>query len=142
MKTVLTYGTYDMLHVGHLKLLQRARLLGDRLIVGLSTDEFNATKGKHCVIPYEDRKLLVESLRYVDLVIPESRWEQKAEDIKSHAVDIFCMGSDWEGRFDSLREHCQVQYLPRTANISTTILKHRVRAGVNPTPAPAMHANG
>lgn len=138
MTTVLTYGTYDMLHVGHIKLLQRARMLGDRLVVGLSTDEFNATKGKRCVIPYADRKLLLESLRVVDQVIPERCWEQKVGDVQHHDVDRFCMGSDWEGHFDFLEDHCEVIYLPRTANISTTLLKRRVRQGLGAVEAAAV----
>lgn len=122
-KTVLTYGTYDLLHKGHILLLERARELGDRLIVGLSTDEFNRVKNKECVYPYEDRFVIVSAIRYVDLVIPEERWEQKVEDIERYEVDVLVMGDDWEGKFDSLREHCEVVYLPRTPGISTTQIK-------------------
>lgn len=120
MKTVITYGTYDLLHKGHVLLLQRARALGDRLIVGLSTDEFNALKGKRCFYTYEERELILNSIRYVDLVIPEENWEQKAGDIQTHSVDVFVMGDDWMGTFDHLGRYCEVVYLPRTENISTT----------------------
>jgi len=122
-KTVLTYGTYDLLHKGHILLLERARELGDRLIVGLSTDEFNRVKKKECVYPYEDRFVIVSAIKYVDLVIPEERWEQKIEDIKRYGVDVLVMGDDWEGEFDSLREYCEVVYLPRSPGISTTQIK-------------------
>jgi glycerol-3-phosphate cytidylyltransferase len=104
-------------------LLERAKQLGDYLIVGLSTDDFNRTKNKNCVYPYEERFLIVSAIRYVDKVIPEERWEQKVEDIKRYEVDVLVMGNDWEGRFDSLREYCEVVYLPRTPGISTTEIK-------------------
>ncbi len=121
MRRVITYGTYDLLHYGHINLLRRARALGDYLIVALSTDEFNEQmKHKICVQSYDERKLILESLRYVDLVIPENNWEQKSEDIQLYKVDIFVMGSDWSGKFDYLEELCHVQYLPRTEGISTT----------------------
>lgn len=129
MTTVLTYGTFDLLHVGHTNILQRARDLGDRLIVGVSTDEFCREKGKTPVIPFEDRARLVAALRAVDRVIPETRWEQKALDVIEHRVDVFVMGDDWEGKFDFLRDLCDVVYLPRTADISTTILKKHLREG-------------
>jgi len=122
-KTVLTYGTFDLLHYGHLEILRRASLLGDKLIVGISTDEFNELKGKTCVLPYEKRKELLESLDYVDKVIPEDNWEQKVSDVKENDVDIFVMGSDWEGKFDELKTYCKVIYFPRTKGISTTKLK-------------------
>lgn len=122
-KTVLTYGTYDLLHYGHLEILRRAKELGDELIVGLSTDEFNQVKGKKCVFPYEKRKEFLQSLSYVDLVIPESTWEQKVQDVKNYEVDIFVMGHDWTGKFDFLSEYCDVHYFKRTAGISTTKLK-------------------
>jgi glycerol-3-phosphate cytidylyltransferase len=121
--TVLTYGTFDLLHFGHLEILRRTRALGDRVIVGLSTDEFNQVKGKKCIMPFEKRKHLLEILSYVDLVIPENNWEQKAEDVKNYDVDIFVMGDDWKGKFDFLEEYCHVRYLPRTKGISTTKLK-------------------
>jgi len=119
-KTVLTYGTFDLFHIGHLNLLKRARELGDRLVVAVSTDEFNAVKGKRALIPFEHRKAIVEAVRYVDLVIPETAWEQKVEDIRTHAVDVFVMGDDWRGRFDFLEPHCEVVYLSRTRHVSST----------------------
>lgn len=125
MKIVLTYGTYDLLHVGHINLLKRAKALGDYLIVGLSTDAFNSLKHKEAFLPYEHRKYLLEAIRYVDQVIPEENWEQKLEDIKKHKVDIFTMGNDWEGKFDFLKDYCEVVYLKRTPNISTTLLKEK-----------------
>ncbi|MDP9665680.1 UNVERIFIED_ORG: glycerol-3-phosphate cytidylyltransferase [Pseudomonas cremoricolorata] len=120
---VLTYGTFDMFHIGHLRLLQRLRQMGDRLIVGVSTDEFNDLKGKKTLIPYEQRAEIVAALSVVDLVIPETHWEQKVEDITANKVTIFAMGDDWTGKFDFLNEHCEVRYLPRTSDISTTKLK-------------------
>lgn len=123
MKRVLTYGTYDLLHVGHINLLKRARELGDYLIVGLSSDEFNQIKSKKAYHSYNDRKLIIESLRFVDKVIPEYRWEQKIDDVVRNKVDIFVMGDDWTGKFDFLSEYCQVIYLPRTIGISTTKIK-------------------
>jgi len=121
--TVLTYGTFDLFHVGHLSLLERLSEVGDRLIVGVSTDEFNALKGKKTVIPFGDRCRIVAGLRCVDLVIPENSWEQKVSDIQKHRVSIFGMGEDWTGKFDELREHCDVVYLPRTPGVSTTTVK-------------------
>lgn len=123
MKRVITYGTYDLLHYGHIRLLRRAKELGDYLIVALSTDEFNELKGKKAYHSYETRKQMLEAIRYVDLVIPEENWEQKVNDIKKYEVDIFTMGSDWEGKFDFLKEYCEVVYLPRTEGISTTKIK-------------------
>jgi glycerol-3-phosphate cytidylyltransferase len=123
MKRVLTYGTYDMLHIGHIHLLRRAKELGDHLIVGISTDEFNNLKGKASFHPYRDRKIITEAIKYVDEVIPETNWDQKISDIKNHNVDIFVMGDDWEGKFDFLKEYCEVVYLPRTEGVSTTLLK-------------------
>ena len=122
-KVVITYGTFDLFHIGHLNLLKRAKSLGDYLIVGVSTDEFNEIKGKKSVFPYEHRAEIVRSIKYVDLVIPEKSWEQKIEDIKKYKVDIFVIGDDWKGRFDYLKEYCEVIYLPRTRGISTTELK-------------------
>ena len=122
-KTVLTYGTFDLLHYGHLEILKRASLLGDKLIVGISTDKFNELKGKKCVLPYKKRKQLLESLDYVDKVIPEDNWDQKETDIKDNNVDVFVMGNDWDGKFDDLNKYCKVIYLPRTKGISTTKLK-------------------
>jgi glycerol-3-phosphate cytidylyltransferase len=123
MKRVLTYGTFDLLHYGHINLLRRAKQLGDYLIVGLSTDNFNSIKGKKSYFSYEDRKVLLESIRYVDLVIPEENWEQKIKDVIDYKVDIFVMGDDWTGKFDFLKEYCEVIYLPRTPEISTTKIK-------------------
>lgn len=130
MRTVLTYGTFDLLHIGHINLLRRARELGDRLIVALSTDEFNlAEKNKVCVNTYADRKVILESLRFVDLVIPEENWEQKVTDVATHKVDVFTIGDDWQGHFDFLKDQCEVVYLPRTANISTTEIKQNIATG-------------
>lgn len=124
MKKVITYGTYDLLHYGHINLLRRAKALGDYLIVALSTDEFNwAQKRKKCYFPYDQRKQLLEAIRYVDLVIPENDWKQKVSDVQEFRVDTFVMGSDWEGKFDFLKPYCDVQYLPRTPEISTTQIK-------------------
>ena len=123
MKKVITYGTFDLLHYGHINLLRRAKEMGDYLIVALSTDQFNAEKGKTCYFPYEKRKMLLETIRYVDLVIPETCWEQKAEDVKEFKVDVFVMGDDWKGKFDFLSDLCQVVYLPRTPEISTSKIK-------------------
>jgi glycerol-3-phosphate cytidylyltransferase len=122
-KTVLTYGTFDLLHYGHLEILRRASLLGDKLIVGVSTDKFNEIKGKTCVLPYQKRKELIESLDYVDKVIPENNWDQKVTDIQDNNIDIFVMGDDWEGKFDELKDFCEVIYLPRTKGISSTKLR-------------------
>lgn len=123
MKKVLTYGTYDLLHWGHINLLKRARDLGDYLIVALSTDEFNAIKNKRAYYSYENRKLILESIRYVDKVIPEKSWDQKIDDVQKHDVDVFVMGDDWRGKFDFLKDYCEVIYLPRTVGISTTQIK-------------------
>lgn len=124
MKKVITYGTFDLLHYGHVNLLERAKKLGDYLIVVLSSDEFNwEEKQKKCYFTYEERKRLLEAIRYVDLVIPENCWEQKISDVKEYKVDTFVMGDDWEGKFDFLKEYCEVVYLPRTPEISTTQIK-------------------
>ncbi len=123
MKTILTYGTFDLFHIGHLRLLERARALGDRLVVGVSTDKFNEIKGKKTLIPFEHRSAIVAGIRYVDLVIPEKNWEQKIVDIEKHQVDIFVMGDDWKGKFDELEKFCKVIYLERTEKISTTQFK-------------------
>lgn len=126
-KTVITYGTFDMFHIGHLNLLKRVKGLGDRLVVGVSTDEFNALKGKKTLIPYEQRRQIVESIRGVDLVIPETDWEQKVRDIRKYEVSVFAMGNDWAGKFDHLKEECEVVYLERTDGISTTELKQSLK---------------
>ncbi len=126
MKRVITYGTFDLLHYGHINLLRRARALGDYLIVALSTDEFNRVqKNKVCYFSYEERRMLLESIRYVDLVIPEENWDQKRTDVHLYQVDTFVMGDDWTGKFDFLKdEGCEVVYLPRTPEISTTQIKN------------------
>lgn len=127
MKRIITYGTYDLLHYGHINLLRRAKALGDYLIVALSTDEFNwNSKQKKCYFTYEKRKQLLESIRYVDLVIPEECWEQKTEDVKLYQVDTFVMGDDWAGKFDFLKPLCEVVYLERTPEISTTQIKEEL----------------
>lgn len=123
MKKIITYGTFDLLHYGHINLLKRAKELGDYLIVAISTNEFNEIKGKRCYFPYEERKKLVESIRYVDLVIPEKDWEQKVSDVKEYKVDTFVIGDDWVGEFDYLKDYCEVVYLDRTPEISTTKIK-------------------
>lgn len=125
MKRVLTYGTFDLLHYGHIRILKRAKELGDYLVVGLSTDEFNATKGKKAYHSYETRKKMLEAIRYVDLVIPEKNWEQKVQDIKDYKIDVVVMGDDWAGsdKFDYLKEHCEVVFLERTPGVSTTMIK-------------------
>jgi len=128
MKTVITYGTFDMFHVGHLRILERAKTFGDRLIVGVSTDEFNDLKGKKTLIPFEDRAEIVASLSCVDGVIAEKSWDQKHHDIKTWNVDVFVMGDDWAGKFDEYKTSCQVFYLPRTEGISTTMLKTEIRS--------------
>lgn len=124
MRRVLTYGTYDLMHYGHIRLLKRAKQHGDYLIVAVSTDEFNAIKGKKAYHDYETRKKMLEAIRYVDLVIPENGWDQKLEDVLEYKVDVFCMGDDWEGKFDHLKGHCEVEYLPRTEGISTSKIKN------------------
>ncbi len=123
MKTVITYGTFDILHYGHISLLRRARELGDRLVVGLSSDEFNAGKHKSSLLNYANRKAVLEAIRYVDEVFPETTWEQKVADINRYAASIFVMGDDWVGKFDFLSQYCDVVYLSRTEGISTTEIK-------------------
>lgn len=127
---VLTYGTFDLLHWGHIRLLKRAREQGDYLIVALSTDTFNEGKGKRTYHPYETRKAMLEAIRYVDLVIPEETWEQKTRDVEQYHVDTVVMGSDWEGsdRFEYLKKHCDVVYLSRTEGISTSQIKEDLGA--------------
>ena len=121
--TIITYGTFDMFHIGHLKLLQRLKGMSDHLIVAVSTDEFNKGKGKSTLIPYDQRAEIVANISCVDKVIPEKNWDQKITDIKNYGIDIFAIGDDWKGEFDFLKEHCEVVYLPRTSDISTTQLK-------------------
>ncbi|MFB4474803.1 glycerol-3-phosphate cytidylyltransferase [Oceanobacillus caeni] len=123
MKKVITYGTFDLLHIGHINILKRAKEYGDYLVVGLSTDEFNEKKRKNAYYSFEQRKTILEAIRYVDEVIPENSWEQKVQDIQDNDIDIFVMGDDWQGKFDFLNQHCEVIYLPRTVGISTTKTK-------------------
>lgn len=129
LRRVLTYGTYDLLHYGHIRLLQRAAALGDYLVVALSTDEFNAIKGKKSFYPYEVRREMLEAIRYVDLVIPENDWSQKRSDIEIYDIDVVCMGGDWRGdqRFEALKDTCEVVYLDRTEGISTTEVKSKLK---------------
>ncbi|HPB20330.1 MAG TPA: glycerol-3-phosphate cytidylyltransferase [Bacteroidales bacterium] len=123
----MTYGTFDLFHIGHLNLLKRIKSMCSNLIVAVSTDEFNKLKGKTCVIPYKQRAAIVAGIKYVDKVIPEDNWEQKITDIEKYNVDCFVMGNDWEGKFDFLKEKCEVIYLPRTNGISTTELKEKLK---------------
>lgn len=141
MKRVLTYGTFDLLHYGHINLLKRAKALGDYLVVAVSTDDFNELKGKKAYHNYETRKMMLEAVRYVDLVIPEENWEQKIDDVKKYDIDIVVMGSDWAGsdRFDYLKDYCEVVYLPRTEGVSTTQIKEELNLqepqnGINQIP--------
>lgn len=127
MKTIITYGTFDLLHVGHINILRRAKEMGDYLIVAISSDEFNALKGKKAYYSFEDRKQILEAIKYVDKVIPEHNWEQKVTDVQEYNVDQFVMGHDWEGKFDFLSDYCEVTYLPRTDGISTTKIKEDLK---------------
>lgn len=124
MRKVITYGTYDLLHVGHINILRRAKEYGDYLVVVLSSDEFNTIKHKTAYHSYEDRKVILEAIKYVDEVIPEFTWEQKISDVVDNNIDVFVMGDDWTGQFDFLKEHCEVVYLPRTEGISTSKIKN------------------
>lgn len=126
LRTVITYGTFDLFHPGHVQLLKRARELGSRLVVGLSTDEFNARKGKKSVMSFEDRKVILESCRYVDEVFAEEDWEQKVPDAIRLGADVFVMGDDWVGKFDFMADHCRVVYLARTPEVSSTEIKLRM----------------
>jgi glycerol-3-phosphate cytidylyltransferase len=130
-RIVITYGTYDLLHEGHIRLLKRAKLLGDYLIVGLSTDEFNRLKHKDSYLSYKQRKTVLEAVKYVDEVIAEENWEQKERDIINFGVDVFVMGDDWKGKFDNLGSLCDVVYLKRTTNVSTTQIKENIVNIVN-----------
>jgi len=129
MRRVITYGTYDLLHYGHIELLRRAKEHGDYLVVALSTDDFTEIeKNKKCYFSYSERKKLLEAVRYVDLVVPEENWEQKANDIKLYHIDVFVIGDDWQGKFDFLKDSCEVVYLPRTKEISTTQIKSDLKS--------------
>ena len=123
-KRVITYGTFDLFHIGHLNLFKKLKKIGDYLIVGVSTDEFNAIKGKKAFFPFKQRFEIIKNITYVDLVIPETSWEQKKDDIKKYKVDIFAIGNDWEGRFDFLKQYCEVMYLPRTRKISSSDVRN------------------
>lgn len=127
MKKVITYGTFDLLHTGHINILRRAKALGDYLIVAVSTDEFNTLKHKEAYHSFEERKQILEAIKYVDEVIGENDWDQKVRDVQEYGIDTFVMGNDWEGEFDFLKEHCEVIYLPRTSGISTTKIKHELK---------------
>lgn len=127
MKKVITYGTFDLLHYGHINLLRRAKELGDYLVVAISTDEFNSIKNKKSYFNYEKRKMILEAIRYVDEVIPEESWELKIVDIRERNIDVFVMGDDWKGKFDYLKEYCEVVYLERTPDISTTQIKESLQ---------------
>lgn len=127
MKKVITYGTFDLLHYGHINLLRRAKELGDYLVVAISTDEFNSIKNKKSYFNYEKRKMILEAIRYVDEVIPEENWEQKIVDVRERNIDVFVMGDDWKGKFDYLKEYCEVVYLERTPDISTTQIKESLQ---------------
>ena len=126
--TVLTYGTFDLFHIGHLNILKRLKEQGDHLIVGVSTDEFNAIKGKKPIVPYDQRVEIVRSICYVDEAIPEDNWGQKREDIAKYDVNVFGIGDDWRGKFDDLEDKVDVIYLPRTSGISTTEMKRVLSA--------------
>ena len=127
-KRAITYGTYDLFHIGHLRLLKRIANLAEELYVAVSSDEFNALKGKKCIVPFEYRKEIVESLRMVTKVIREDNWEQKISDVQKYDCDLFVMGSDWTGKFDFLKDYCEVIYLPRTEGISTTEIKQEIKS--------------
>ena len=130
IKRILTYTSFDLLHYGHIRLLKRAKNMGDYLIVALSTDEFNILKGKKTYFDYETRKKILEAIRYVDLVIEENSWEQKSNDVKIYNVDVVVMGSDWKNseKFEYLREICDVVYLDRTEGVSTSKIKRDLNA--------------
>lgn len=126
MKKVITYGTFDLLHWGHINILRRAKEMGDYLVVAISTDEFNRLKHKEAYHNYENRKMILEAIRYVDEVIPENDWEQKIQDVQNHGIDLFVMGDDWAGEFDFLKDYCEVVYLNRTEGISTSQIKNEL----------------
>jgi glycerol-3-phosphate cytidylyltransferase len=123
MSTILTYGTFDLFHIGHLNLLKRLKGIGTTLGVGVSTDEFNAAKGKKSIIPFNSRIEIIRSIRCVDFAFPEESWDQKSRDIKKYSASIFAIGDDWAGKFDHLKDICEVIYLPRTEGISSTEIR-------------------
>lgn len=123
---VITYGTFDLFHYGHLRILERAAALGDILLVGISTDEFNQVKGKACQYPYRERAAIVNAIQCVDMVFPEQCWEQKEADVLTYGADVLVMGDDWAGKFDHLKHCCDVVYLPRTEGISSTMIKQLI----------------
>jgi glycerol-3-phosphate cytidylyltransferase len=127
-KRAITYGTYDLFHIGHLRLLKRIANLAEEVYVAVSSDEFNALKGKKCIVPFENRKEIVEALRMVTKVIREDNWEQKISDVQKYGCDLFVMGSDWTGKFDFLKDYCDVIYLPRTEGVSTTEIKQDIKS--------------
>lgn len=127
MRKVITYGTFDLLHKGHINILKRAAEYGDYLVVAVSSDEFNEIKGKKAFHSFEDRKYILEAIKYVDEVIREDDWDQKRDDVKNHDIDVFVMGDDWEGKFDFLKDQCEVVYLERTPDISTTLIKEELK---------------
>jgi len=126
LKKVITYGTFDLIHSGHINLLRRAKEMGDYLIVAISTDKFNAIKNKKAYHTFEDRKMILKAIRYVDEVIPENTWDQKIDDVKKNRIDLFVMGDDWQGKFDFLKDYCDVVYLPRTDGVSTSRIKEHL----------------
>ena len=123
MRKVITYGTFDLFHIGHLNILKGAKALGDYLVVAVSSDSFNSIKGKEAYHSIDDRVAILEAIKFVDEVIIEECWDQKIKDIQEHNIDIFVMGDDWKGKFDYLKDYCEVVYLPRTDGISTTKIK-------------------
>lgn len=133
-KTIITYGTFDMFHIGHLNLLKKLSKKGNKLIVAVSTDEFNKQKGKKALIPYKQRKKIVEAIEFVDKVIPEKSWDQKIDDIKKYKADVFAIGEDWEGEFDFLEDYCKVDYIQRTKNVSSTKLKKSLQQFLSVSP--------
>ena len=130
-RTILTYGTFDLFHIGHLNILKNCKNLGQRLIVGISTDEFNASKGKKSHFSFRERCEIVAACKYVDEVLPETSWTQKINDINAYSVDLFVMGDDWKGKFDFLKEYCEVTYLPRTIGVSTTLIRESIQLEAN-----------
>lgn len=127
-KRAITYGTFDLFHIGHLRLLERISKMAEEIVVAISSDEFNSLKGKSCVIPFENRRDIVAALRMVTKVIREDSWEQKEIDVQREQCDVFVMGSDWEGKFDFLKKCCDVVYLPRTEGVSSSEIKASLKS--------------